>query len=277
MPRKKTTPRKRSAKRPTRPTLAERCDKYQAYELALQSPEVDVELLQQIYKQARGRKAHHLREDFCGSAATLRAWLEQGSQFTGEGYDIDAEVLEWGRRSHFAPIGRRARRAALRHADVRQRSLRAPDIRCVFNFSYWLFLERREVLEYFRKARADLGKDGVFVVDLHGGAEVFSEEEQVTDCGDFQLVCHQTGVCPLDHTANLAFHFRFPDGSEMRDAFQYRWRIWSLPEVSDILREAGFTDIRCHWHIDEDQETRYELTRSGYNDPAWIACLAALK
>lgn len=271
MPRKKT-------KRDRRPTLAERCDKYHIYERALQSPEVDVELLQLIYKQARGRKARHLREDFCGSAATLCAWLEQGAKFTGEGYDIDAEVLEWGRRHHFARLGkRRARRAELRHADARARSLRAPDIRCAFNFSYWLFLQRREVLEYFRAARKDLAKDGVFVVDLHGGGEVFSEEPQITDCGGFELICHQTEVRPLDHTANLALHFRFKDGSVLRDAFCYRWRIWTMPEVIDMLREAGFKDIRCHWQIDEDEETRYELTDRGHNDPAWIACLAALK
>lgn len=276
MPRKKTT-RARNNRPTNRPTLAARCDKYHAYEIALQSPEVDVELLQQIYKQARGRKAAHLREDFCGSAATLRAWLQQGAKFTGEGYDIDAEVLEWGRRHHFARMGRRAKRAELRHADVRERSLRAPDIRCAFNFSYWLFHERGEVLDYFRNARADLGEDGVFVVDLHGGGEAFSEEPQITDCGGFELICHQTDVRPLDHTANLALHFRFPDGSVLRDAFKYRWRIWSLPEVRDLLREAGFTDIRCHWQIDEDEETQYELTDHGHNDPAWIACLAALK
>lgn len=257
--------------------MAERFDKHHAYQLALQSPEVDVALLQQVYKQARGAKAHHFREDFCGTAATLCAWLEQGSKFTGEGYDIDPEVLEWGRQNNFARLGRRSRRAALRLADARERSLRAPDLRCAFNFSYWLFLERRQLLEYFRSARDDLADGGVFVIDLHGGGEAFSEEEQVTDCGDFELVCHQTEVRPLDHGANLAFHFRFPDGSEMRNAFQYRWRIWSMPEVIDIMREAGFDDIRCHWCIDEEDQTRYELTRTGYNDPAWVACLAALK
>jgi len=273
MPRKKKRDKPRAQSK--RPTLAEKCDKYRAYELALQSPEVDVELLQQIYKQARGRKARHLREDFCGSAATLRAWLDQGAKFTGEGYDIDAEVLEWGRRAHFARIGRRA---VLRHADAREKSLRAPDIRCAFNFSYWLFHQRAEVLEYFRAARDDLGIDGVFVVDLNGGPEALSEEAQVTDCDGFELICRQTNVRPLDNIADLAMHFRFPDGSVLRDAFTYRWRIWTLPEVMDLLREAGFTDIRCHWQVDEDDEdTRYEVTHTGYNDPAWIACLAALK
>jgi len=270
MPRNKT----KRAKRP----MAERYDKHRAYQWALQSPDVDVELLQRIYKQARGRKAHHLREDFCGTAATLCAWLEQGAKFTGEGYDIDAEVLEWGRANNFARLGtRRAKRAELRHADVRKRSLRAPDLRCAFNFSYWLFHERRELLDYFRKARQDLAKDGVFVLDLHGGGEVFSEEPQITDCGDFELICRQTQVRPVDHLANLAMHFRFKDQSVMRDAFTYRWRIWSMPEVIDILREVGFTDIRCHWQVDDDDGTEYQLTRSGFNEPAWIACLAALK
>ncbi len=263
------------------PTLAEQSDKHDLYQAGVQSPQVDVALLQQIYREARGKKARatHFREDFCGTAATLCAWLEQGAKFTGEGYDIDPEPVEWGRQHNFKPLGKRRRRASLRVADAREPSLCAPDIRCAFNFSYWIFRERGVLLDYFRAVRADLAADGVFVIDLHGGAEAFSEEEQVTDCGDFDLVCHQTGVRPVDHGADLALHFRFPDGSEIHNAFRYTWRIWSLPEITDIMREAGFTDIRCHWCIedDDDEETRYELTRIGYNDPAWIACLAALK
>ncbi len=259
------------------PTLAEQADRHRLYQLGVQSPHADVALLQQIYRQARGTPATHFREDFCGAAATLCAWLEQGAAFTGEGYDIDPEPLDWGRRHNFKPLGKDRRRASLRRADARVRSILAPDIRCAFNFSYWIFRERALLLHYFRAVRDDLDADGVFVIDVHGGAEVFSEEEQVTDCGDFDLVCHQTEVCPVDHSANLALHFRFPDGSELRDAFRYTWRIWSLPELTDLLREAGFADLQVHWCIDEKEETRYELTRTGYNDPAWIACLAALK
>ena len=235
--------------------------------------------MQQVYQQARGASAIHFREDFCGTAVTLCAWIEQGPEFTGEGHDIDPEPLQWGKQNNFKPLGKARRQASLRVADAREHSILAPDIRCAFNFSYWIFRKRGVLLEYFRAVRNDLAAGGVFVLDLHGGSEVFSEQEQVTDCGDFELVCHQTDVSPVDHSANLALHFRFPDGSEMHNAFRYRWRIWSLPEITDILREAGFKDIRCHWCIDEEdqEETRYELTRIGYNDPAWVACLAALK
>ena len=270
------TQRKTKTKTKT-PTLAEQSDKHHLYQLGVQSPHADVALLRRVYRQARGASPTHLREDFCGTAALLCTWLEQGAKYTGEGVDNDPEPLEWGRRHNFQPLGKRRRRAQLRLADARAPSERAPDIRCAFNFSYWIFRERNVLLDYFRAVRADLATGGVFVIDLHGGAEAFSEEEQVIDCGDFEFVCHQTGVRPVDHRADLALHFRFPDGSEIRNAFRYTWRIWSLPEITDILLDAGFTDIRCHWCIDEKDETRYKLTRTGYNDPAWIACLAALK
>ncbi len=275
---KSTTRGKRN--RPRAPTLAESADKHRLYELSVQSPHVDVELLQQIYRQARGKKARRLREDFCGSAATLRAWLEQGPRYTGEGCDIDSATLRWAQENHFpSAAGRnsRRRRAMLRLADARESSAIAPDIRCAFNFSYWIFRERETLLAYFRGARDDLAAGGVLALDVHGGGEAFSEQEQITDCGDFDLICHQTGLCPVDNSADLALHFRFPDGSQLRGAFEYRWRIWSMPEIIDLLREAGFADIRVFWCIEEKRQTRYELTRLGYNDPAWVACLAALK
>jgi len=267
---------RRAAKTPAAKTLAAQADKHRLYQLGVQSPHADAALLQKIYRQARGARALHFREDFCAGAATLCAWLQQGGAFSGEGYDIDAEVIDWGRRHNFAPLGAAAGRARLCVDDARAPSLRAPDIRCAFNFSCWIFRERREMLDYFRGAREDLAEGGVFVIDMHGGGEVFSEEEHVTDCGGFDLVFQQTGVRPADHHANLALHFRFPDGSELRNAFRYHWRIWSMPELTDILREAGFADIRIHWCMDEDQ-CRYEITGSGHNDPAWLACLAALK
>ena len=258
--------------------MAQQFDRHYIYQRGVQSPHADVELIQRVYRQARGARARHLREDFCGTAATLCAWLEQGAQFTGEGVDNDSEPLDWGREHNFAPLGKAQQRATLRCADARVASIRAPDVRCAFNFSYWIFRRRAELLEYFRAVHADLAEHGVFVIDVHGGGESFSEEEQIIDCDEFDFICHQTDFSPVDHCANLALHFRFADGSEMRNAFQYRWRVWSMPEIIDVLNDAGFTDIRAHWCIEEDDfETRYELTRVGYNDPAWVACLAAVK
>jgi hypothetical protein len=36
-------------------------------------------------------------------------------------------------------------------------------------------------------------------------------------------------------------YFAHREGSALRDAFRYDWRIWSLPELRDLLNEAGFS------------------------------------
>ena len=132
------------------PTLAEQADKHHLYQLGVQSPHTDVALLQQVYQQARGTSAIHFREDFCGTAVTLCAWIEQGPEFTGEGHDIDPEPLQWGKQNNFKPLGKARRQASLRSPTRGRHSILAPDIRCAFNFSYWIFRKRGVLLEYFR-------------------------------------------------------------------------------------------------------------------------------
>ena len=51
------------------------------------------------------------------------------------------------------------------------------DLTCAMNFSYCVFKTRRELLEYFRAARASLVDDGLFVMDLHGGSEAMLKEK----------------------------------------------------------------------------------------------------
>ncbi|MEM7194123.1 MAG: class I SAM-dependent methyltransferase [Pseudomonadota bacterium] len=262
----------------TEPALiAELVDRYAIYQQAVQSPDLDVELIKDLYFQCRQRSAHHLREDFCGTAAILAEWIRHGHEFSGEGFDNDPEPLEWGKRNNFDPLGMDKNRATLHLADVREPSLRHPDVRCAFNFSYWVFRTRQEMIEYFRCCYQDLAPDGVLLLDSHGGFESLIEEESEADMGDFISVWHQTNICPVDNTADLAIHYRFPDGSEIHNAYQYRWRIWSLPEILEILIEAGFSSSRVFWYEEDDEGSRYIETDTGRNDPAWIACIAALK
>jgi hypothetical protein len=42
-------------------------------------------------------------------------------------------------------------------------------------------------------------------------------------------------------------HFRFPDGSELRKAFTYDWRLWTLAEIQETLIEAGFVRPAVYW------------------------------
>ena len=258
------------------PTLAEKADKHKIYQLAVQSPEADIELIQHFYRDRRRRNAWRLREDFCGTALTLSHWVAQGARYSGEGFDIDPDPLDWGRMHNIGPLGHAARRAILHQADVRAPSVEAPDIRCAFNFSYWVFQRREEMLDYFISAREDLAEDGMLVIDVTGGSDSLSEEPYATRVKGFELIWQQKNFSPVDHSADLTLTFRFRDGSEIDPPYQYSWRVWSIPELMDLLESAGFKEIDIWWQ-DDDTEAGYRKTRRGANEASWVACIAAFR
>ena len=232
---------------------------------------------------ARGKQAHHLREDFCGTCLLSTAWVNQHQDNTAECYDIDPEPLAWGANHNLSTLGEQAHRLQQYELDARSPSQQAPDVRCAQNFSYWVFKTRAEMLDYFQGVHADLAEDGIFVVDLHGGPESIQELEEETDVndGEFTYVWDQDSINPITGEATLHIHFRFPDGTEMRDAFTYEWRLWGLPELREILIDAGFKQADCYWEgTDEDGESgNGEFTRSEEGEAclSYVAYLVAQK
>jgi len=261
---------------------AKKADKYHLYQLSVQSPEPDIKFLKKVYKKARGKNAKHFREDFCGTCLLTATWINQGKQFTAESYDIDPEPLAWGKKFNLDPLGKAADRATQRQADVRESSLKKPDVRCAQNFSYWIFKQRAEMLDYLKKCRKDLAKDGVFVMDIHGGPEsiTYMEEESELDHG-FSYVWDQDAFWPVTNEATMKIHYRFKDGTEMRNAFVYDWRVWTIPELKELLAEAGFKHIDCYWEgtaaDGESGNGIFKVTKKGTNDLSWVAYLVALK
>ena len=213
---------------------AKKADKYHLYQLSVQSPEPDIKFINRVYKKARGKKATHFREDFCGTCLLTATWINQGKSYTAEAFDIDPEPLEWGYRNNLAPLGKSASQAIQHKADVRVPSRKKPDVRCAQNFSYWIFKSRKEMLDYFKQCRKDLANDGVFILDIHGGPEsiAYMEEESELDHG-FSYVWDQDAYWPVTAQARMKIHFRFKDGTEMKNAFTYEWRVWTIPELTE--------------------------------------------
>lgn len=261
---------------------ARTADKYELYQHAVQSPEEDIRFLARVYKKIRGKPARHFREDFCGTSLLTATWVKRGHQYTAEGFDIDPEPLEWGRVHNLKPLGKAAARARLHRADVRIPSDKSPDLRCAQNFSYCVFKTRNELLEYFRAVYEDLVPDGVFVIDVHGGPECMEEMEEETEQEEgFMYVWDQDKFWPVTGEAMLYIHFRFRDGTEIKRAFTYDWRLWQLPELKDALLDAGFVSVDCYWEgTAEDGESGngvFRKTRRGTNDQSWVAYLVALR
>ncbi len=262
-------------------TMAEQADIHELYEESVQNVEHETEFLQTTFKALRGRTAYLLREDFCGTASASCQWVRQGDEYQAIGVDIDASVLDWGRKHRLAelPVVDQTR-VSLIESDVLTVETPPADVLVAFNFSYFIFDTREKLRRYFERARQGLKDDGVFFVDLFGGPEAQEEMREKTKHKGFTYVWHQARFNPVSHFIRCHIHFKFPDGSKIKKAFTYEWRLWSAPEIREVLLEAGFSKATVYWEgEDEDGEGNGVFTpeEKGEADLAWIAFIVAEK
>jgi len=273
---------KRTASRKKPVLTARTADKHLLYQWSVQSPKEDMSFLARVYKNTRGKKALHLREDFCGTGLLMSAWVKRGEDFTAEGFDLDPDPISWGVEHNFTPLGEAAQRAILHLKDAREPSNQPPDIRTAQNFSYFVFKKRSELIEYLRAAYLDLADDGIFVLDIYGGPESMEEmiEEREIEEG-FTYIWDQRAYYPATGEYRADIHFRFKDGTEKKRAFRYDWRLWNLPEVQDAMREVGFERVETYWEgTDEDGESGngvYRRSKRGENCLSWVTYLVGIK
>jgi hypothetical protein len=275
--RKKTTGSKKRA----RQTKAAQADKYNLYQQAVQDPEHEIEFFEKVYKQAFGRAPKILREDFCGTFAICCEWAKRRGR-EAIGVDLDPEPLDWGRANNLTALSeQQQQRVTIKQQDVRTATEPKAHILSAQNFSFWGFKDRPSLLEYFKKARANLDASGLMVMDMMGGPECLEEDHEDTrHMGSFTYVWEQARFDPITHDAKFHIHFRFKDGSELSKAFTYEWRFWTIPEVTEVLNEAGFSKVHVYWEgTDEDGEGDNNWKRATWaeSEPAWIAYIVAVK
>jgi cyclopropane fatty-acyl-phospholipid synthase-like methyltransferase len=195
--------------------------------------------------------------------------------------DIDSDVLDWGRKNRLSRLNAEQQaRIRLIEANVLEVDTGKVDAVGAFNFSYWIFQTRAQMLEYFGKIRETLVDDGVFFLDAFGGYEAYEEMKEKTKYDDFTYVWEQASYSPVTGEMDCYIHFKFPDKSKLKKAFRYTWRLWSLPEITEMLSEAGFKNPTVYWEgTDEDGEGDGVFTpdERGEADAGWIAYIVAEK
>lgn len=217
----------------------------------MQDTEAEAGFIARTYERVRGRKAVSLREDFCGTALLCAEWVKKRGR-TAVGIDLDGSVLSWGTLHNLAPLGEPGRRIQLLEQDVRARCRGRFDVSVALNFSYSVFRTRSELRDYFRAVRRGLAKDGLFFVDTYGGYESWKPMQERRRLRGFTYVWHQASVNPIDHSVTNHIHFEFKDGSSLRRAFTYEWRLWTIPELRELLEEAGFARSTTYWEDGDD-------------------------
>ena len=223
-------------------------DRFELYELCVQSPQA----LAGFLRAAHGKAPLALREDFCGRAAISQAWLALDPRATALAVDSDPRTL--GGVSD--PRLERSIADVTRLSDDGRRF----DVVHAGNFSLGYLKTRCELLSYFELVRQRLAPAGVFVADTFGGASAFqlgSMERRrfLPDGRRVSCLWQRREADPARGTLLNTLSFRVDrDGEielELADAFEYRWRLWSLPELSDACAQVGFQELEFYDRVDE--------------------------
>lgn len=271
----KATPKGRAGARPKpRPSRAERAELHRLYEESVQCPEADIEFFARIYRELRGREPLVLREDFCGTAKLALTWCLDDPKRRAYGIDLDEPTLEWARVHNVEPNARKLRgRLDLRRSNVLAPQDFRADITCANNFSFCVFKERPVFKRYLKRAHQGLKQNGLLFLELFGGTEAIQVIEEERPLGKFTYVWDQHSFNPMTAETVCHIHYAFPDGSRLDRAFTYDWRLWTVPELRDLLKEVGFRDVRLYWETLEDDPGDDDMLRGSgeYEDVTEIA------
>ena len=249
-------------------------DKYFYYYSSVQSPESDVDFLNETYKELRHQKPQSLREDFCGTFAVSCEWAQLNPTYKAYGVDLDPEPIRYGKKFYLTQLSEEQQsRVHIVEANVLDKELPRVDIILAANFSYYIFKTRQKLRDYFRNAYETLNDNGIFVVDCFGGSECQEPNEEETPHKGFSYFWDQDSYDPVTHHA--VFHIHFKKKSEKkRKSFTYDWRMWSIPEIREVMEEAGFKRTYVYWEgTDKDGEGDGIFTRveQGEDCEAWVA------
>lgn len=260
--------------------MADKADRHVLYQQSVQCVEAEVDFVDETFRELRGRRAYLLREDFCGTANTSCEWVQRDRKNRAIGVDIDPKVLAWGRKHNIKALGaRRRNHITLLNQDVL--TVKTEPIDCVLamNFSYWLFKERKTMKRYFSHVCQSLVTDGIFFLDAYGGYDVFKVLRERTKYDGYTYIWRQASYNPITGEMTCNIDFKFDDGSRLKKAFKYDWRLWTLPEIREILDEAGFSKSTVYWQETDEQTGEgngiFLPTEIGEPDASWICYIVA--
>ncbi|MDZ8118849.1 class I SAM-dependent methyltransferase [Pontiella agarivorans] len=263
------------------------------YEASVQNVDTDLDFGVRIYRKHWKRKPLTIREDFCGTAKLAARWAQRNKLHEAWGIDFHQPTLDWGVKYNVSDLTEKQRkRLHLIHGNVLEETTPKVDMAFALNFSFCVFKKRDVLRDYFKKVCKCLNKEGLFVLDIYGGTEAIMEKEDdvreipglTTPDGleipDFEYIWDQAYYNPINHDTTCHIHFNVPGYGRIEKAFTYKWRLWTLMELQEILKEAGFSTAEVYLHdFDDDGESDeiYRLRKTYENVQGWVAYVVGVK
>ena len=275
-------------RKPAKPVVR---DRHLLYSASVQSADADIDFFQRVYKRKRGKRFTTIREDFCGTALLACEFVQRSPKNRAIGIDLDRATLEWGRKRYAPVLGKSATRLTLIEGDVLDPGHPRAEVVAALNFSYSVFKTRDPLREYFLAVRKALEPGGVFFLDAFGGTEAMEEDEEErkitsstafdgTEVPKFTYIWEQAAFNPVNHDILCHIHFKLGDGTRLRRAFTYDWRLWTLPELQELMFEAGFAETEVYvegWDDElDDTDGIFRRRKRFENQSGWVAYVVGL-
>lgn len=254
-------------------------DKYRYYMKAVQDPDSEIELVNQTYQEVYGKAPEILREDFCGTGALACKWAQQSSHHKAIGVDLDPEPLTYGYEKIYRKLSdvEKSRMTYIQGNVLDSAHLKA-DVVMALNFSYFIFKTRAQLLQYFKAVRESLHSKGAFYLDLMGGWECQQTMVEKHKKKGFVYLWECKSFNPITHECEFAIHIKPKKGKKLKNLFTYDWRLWSIPELRELLAEAGFSQSRIYWEGDDEQgggNGTFSSVDQAENCEVWISYIMA--
>lgn len=260
-------------------------NKYELYEASVQDAADDASILEELYRKIRGKKPKSFREDFCGTFKIACEWVKLDRTKTAIGLDIDPEPLQYGRTRHYPRLNEDQKgRIKILQQNVKSVTRPGSDLIAACNFSWFILKKRKELIEYFKFVRKSLNETGLFFMDIVGGTEMIETHTDKEKYGrgkkSFQYIWKQEDFNPINNEGFFSISYKLADGTKLKRAFTYDWRVWNIQEVRECLAEAGFKNSYVFWEMeDKDGRGTGEFKRSEKEEQCavWIAYIIGSK
>jgi hypothetical protein len=260
--------------------------KYELYEASVMDAPEDVKFFRKLYREIFTKEPFLYREDFCGTFCHSSEWVKLDKNKKAWALDRSRHPLAYGMKAHFSKLATdQKKRLQILKRDVFRGINHKVDLITVMNFSY-CFLKQRELLKkYFKGVYQSLKPKGLFLMDACGGTEMQSPSVDKSKIprgrGNPPLIYYweQKNFDAITFEANFAIHFQYGK-RKMKNAFTYDWRMWTLPEIQDLLYEVGFKKVHIYWEGNQkngEGNGIFKRRTHQENCEVWIAYVAAVK
>ncbi len=255
-------------------------EQYKMYSQAVQDASFDLEFLNDEYQRLIGHRPLSFREDFCGAGYLSSEWVKQSDKHTAIGIDLCEDALRYGQEYYRAALTQeqQARLHYLKQDVLLSDGIHS-DIIVAFNFSYWIFKTRETLRQYFISVRKSMNKDSIFFLDTKGGTEVVMVGTEDKKFREFTYYWECESYNPINRECTFSIHFKPKGKPKQYRAFTYHWRYWSIPEIRELLAEAGFSQSIVYMEGEDENDEgdgNFEPIEEDEDSAIWVAYIAAL-